>query len=130
MKSFLVLISILFVILFGSLTMSQENQASENNIHHIVVFWLKEPGNVEHRTTLIETTKSFTEIPGVLSVSAGLALPSDREVVDDSFDVAISMSFENEAAFQTYQSHPIHVKAQQKNLKSIVEKFIVYDFVD
>ena len=109
--------------------MSEENPPT-GKVHHLVVFWLTKPGDSEDRAALIDTTKTFRKIPGVLSISAGLALSGDRAVEDDSFDVAITITFEDEAALANYQNHPMHVKAKEEMLKSLVDKFIVYNFID
>jgi len=110
--------------------MSEKNKAKDNTIHHVIVSWLKQPGNAKQRAILIKTIKSFSEIPGVLSVTVGPPLPSERKVVDDSFDVAANISLENAAALQVYQNHPIHVQARENDLSAIIEKYIVYDFID
>jgi len=119
----------LAVLACNGLVMAGE-RASAGNVYHVVVFWLKDPGNAEHREALINTTHSFSAIPGIIAVSAGTPLASDRAVVDDSFDVAITITLKDETALQTYQEHPIHVKAKEEKLKKLVKKFIVYDYID
>ena len=129
MKLFLVCSLAFILVTFNYTTMAEEN-LPQGKVHHLVVFWLIKPGDSDDRAALIDATTSFRKIPGVLSVSAGLALSGDRAVVDDSFDVAITITFEDEAALASYQNHPIHVEAKEEMLKSLVDKFIVYDFID
>lgn len=101
---------------------------SEGHFHHVILFWLKNPGDTESRKTVIETTKSFADIPGVISVSAGLAVQSERGAVDGSYDVGTAIVFENEAAFHAYEKHPLHVAAAKHF--ALVEKVVVYDYID
>ena len=95
---------------------------------HVVVFWLKEPGNAAQRAKIIETSESFRKIPGVLSVKAGECLRSTRPVVDISYDVAVAMEFSDREAMQHYLEHPVHTAASDGILKPLVKKVVVYDF--
>ena len=97
---------------------------------HVVVCWLKTPGDEEARQRIIDVSRSFDEIPGVVKVAAGRAIPSERPIVDDSFDVAIVMAFRDEAALRAYNDHPAHKKAVEETLKPLVGKMIIYDFMD
>jgi len=97
-------------------------------VHHVVLCWLKEPGNAEHRQQIVEATESFREIPGVLAARAGQVMPSDRSIVDDSFDVGILVLVPDEKRLTEYLEHPIHQKAKEDVLLPLVEKIVVYDF--
>lgn len=97
-------------------------------VHHIVLCWLKDPGNADQRQQIIEVSHFFRQIPGVIDVRAGKAVESDRDIVDDSFDVAITVSFANEKDMKAYLAHPIHQKASKETLMPIVKKIVVYDF--
>jgi hypothetical protein len=98
-------------------------------VHHVVICWLKEPGNPAAMEELVRVSKRFVEIPGVVSVSAGPTLPSDRPVVDSSYDVGILIVLQDEAALQTYLEHPIHRQALRETLQPLVDRIVVYDFV-
>lgn len=99
-------------------------------VEHVVLVWLKDAGNEAKRSEIIATARSFQkDIPGILSISAGAPLPSDRPVVDDSFDIGLVMRFENAAALAAYETHPVHVKAVQEILKPASKKLQVYDVV-
>ena len=75
-------------------------------------------------------TKSFMDIPGVLNAEAGQVIMSDREIVDDSFDVGILIVTKNQKDLQKYLDHPIHQKAKKEVLLPLVERILVYDFMD
>ena len=83
MKSLLALILLLPL---GCTSIQQTER--EQAIQHVVLCWLKEPGNAAHRARIMEVSKTFRSIPGVLEVRVGEVIASDRAIVDDSFDVA------------------------------------------
>jgi hypothetical protein len=107
-----------------------DDSSDDAQVHHIVLLWQKLPGNPTHRKQLIEASQQFADIPGVKSVSAGRAVLSDRDIVDDSFDVALILSFEDKAALQKYLDHPDHQQAVTDTLQPLVEKIVVYDFIE
>ena len=92
-------------------------------IQHVVVMWLKEPGDAEGRAKVIEASRALASIPGVLAVRVGEPLPSEREVVDDSFDVAIVLTLADAAALAAYEAHPDHVGAVEDVLAPLVARF-------
>ena len=101
---------------------------NESRLNHIVLCWLKEPGNPQNISKIIRMTQSFEKIPGVLEARAGVVVPSDRKVVDDSFDIGILIVVRDQDALQEYLDHPIHQKAKEETLLPLVEKVLVYDF--
>ena len=104
--------------------------SNQGYIHHLVIAWLKQPGDTAAQQKLIDATKSLAEIPGVISVTAGRTFASDRAVVDDSFDVALTIVVKDRAALDVYQNHPIHNRVRNDVLKPLVARYIVYDYVD
>jgi hypothetical protein len=128
-------IKFLHIIIFVSFLLPACQQGkgqpdSTSNVHHVVICWLNEHGNKEAHQKLIEVSRGFSAIPGVIDVRAGRVIPSEREIVDSSFDVAIYLSFENEQKLFEYLNHPIHKKAVEKMLKPLVRKVVVYDFIE
>jgi hypothetical protein len=99
-------------------------------VHHVVLCWLKSPGDAEARDRIIEVSKSFAEIPGVASVSAGPVLASDRDIVDSGFDVAVVLVFDDRRALVAYLEHPKHQQALEGVLRPLVERVAIYDFVE
>jgi Stress responsive A/B Barrel Domain len=122
-----------FAILVAALLFCAHLQAetiSTGRVQHIVICWLKHPGNSQERERLIAASREFSAIPGVISIEAGQVLKSSRPMVDSSFDVAVVMTFIDEAALRAYEQHSIHLKAVQETLLPLVEKILVYDFVE
>lgn len=107
---------------------SNHQSEREQALSHVVLYWLKEPGNTEHRSQIIEVSKTFTKIPGVLDVRVGKVIESNRSIVDDSFDVGILVVVLDAKRLQEYLDHPIHQNAKRDVLLPLVEKVLVYDF--
>ena len=104
-----------------------EEKGEARRIHHFVLCWLKEPGNLDHQKQIIEVSKTFSGIPGVLEAQAGTAVPSARDIVDDSFDVGILIVVKDIDALSSYLEHPLHQKAKKEILIPLVDKILVYD---
>lgn len=96
-------------------------------ITHVVIFWTDKTDTTA-RDRLLEGVKLLADIPGMLEYRSGPPVPSPRGVVDDSFSVAISMTFADQAAADTYQVHPLHKKFVEEFVKPNVKRFVVYDF--
>ena len=107
---------------------SNHQSEREQALSHVVLCWLKEPGNTEHLNQIIEVSKTFTKIPGVLDVRVGKVIESNRSIVDDSFDVGILVVVLDAKRLQEYLDHPIHQNAKRDVLLPLVEKVLVYDF--
>ena len=101
--------------------------AAPEQVEHVVLFWLKTPGDQAAVRKIMETSRTFESIPGVLAVRTGGPVASTRPVVDDSFDVALVVTFTDVAALQAYETHPTHADAVRDVLRPLVGKIVVYD---
>ena len=99
-------------------------------VTHVVLVWLKQPGDAEARKALIGASQQLRSIPGVVDVQAGAVLPSTRPTVDSTFDVGIVMTFTDEQALRAYATHPNHLKLVDEVLKPSADRYKVYDFRD
>jgi hypothetical protein len=117
---------LLFILLLASCTTTPPHGRGE--IQHIVLCWLKEPGNPEHRRRIIERSKLFARIPGVREVRVGEVIPSERKIVDDSFDVGIVMTFDSVEQMDRYIGHPEHRWAVKEVILPLTRRILVYDF--
>jgi hypothetical protein len=97
-------------------------------IEHVVVVWLKTPGDAAARERVIAASEVLATIPGVVALKAGSVVPSERPIVDSSFDVALSVTFTDLEALQDYLVHPVHVRLVEETLKPLVDVIRVYDY--
>lgn len=101
--------------------------AARGTVDHVVFMWLKRPGNAADRQAVLAACEKLRVIPGAQFLDAGTALPSDRPVVDDSFDVALIVRFNSPATMNSYLTDPRHVKQLTETLKPKTRKILVYD---
>lgn len=100
----------------------------KGKVEHIVLVWLKRPGNAVDRAAVIAASKRFqAEIGQIQHLSVGQVVPSDRDIVDDSFDVGFIMRFDNKDDMTAYEKHPVHVNAVKQTLLPLAKKVLVYD---
>ena len=105
----------------------QEPDGTSLGVSHVVICWLKRPGSYEDRQQVLAACRTLSDIPGVTEVTVGTAIPSDRPVVDSSYDIGMVVRFRDEKAMRDYDQHPIHLKAVETTIKPLVERFVVYD---
>ncbi len=101
--------------------------ASRCTVDHVVLIWLKRPGNAMDRQALIAISEDLRAIAGIQFLDAGTALGSDRPVVDDSFDIGFTMRFDSIQALRAYETNPLHVKKVTEVLRPLSRKILVYD---
>jgi len=103
--------------------------AAHGTVDHVVLMWLKRPGNAADRQTLLAACTDLRVIPGIKFLDSGTALASDRPVVDDSFDVGLTVRFDSAKSLHAYETDPRHVKKVTEVLKPLTKKIVVYDIV-
>lgn len=118
--------SLLFVALFSTAYISHAKE--DQRVSHVVVVWLKEPGNTQMREKFIAASRALDNIPGVVSRHVSAVIPSDRPKVDDTFDIAVTVTFENAQALAKYMQNPKHKNMLKNQLKPIVNRVVVYNF--
>ncbi len=78
---------------------------------HNVYFWLREAGNTAQAEQLAQGCRQFlSSIPGVLRLEVGFPAGTEREVVDNSYGVALLVEFADADAHDVYQEHPDHLR--------------------
>jgi hypothetical protein len=96
-------------------------------VSHVVVCWLKQPGNADARWKLIHASESFRALPGVEEIVVGRPIASTRPVVDSTFDLSIVFVFKDAAALRAYESSEQHQEAVRRVLKPLVSRLVIYD---
>src|SRR6187455_2662866 len=95
---------------------------------HVVIFWT-DPNNPKAADELIAGAEKYLKpIPGVLHFYIGKMVPSHRPVVDQTYQVALNITFPDKKSQDDYQLHPLHVEFVEKVLKPRRKKVVVYDF--
>lgn len=94
---------------------------------HVVYFWLREGANSDDAERLAEGARTYlTNIPGVLRLEAGFPAGTPRDVVDNSYGVALLVEFADSAAHDVYQDHPDHLRFIEA-CRSLWSRVQVYD---
>jgi hypothetical protein len=96
---------------------------------HTVLFWAKDDLTSAQRA---DFQAGLLTLPGVPSVSTGwvgTASATHREVIDRSYTFALLLRFEDLAAHDAYQTHPIH-DAFHARCEKYWTRVVVYDFDD
>jgi hypothetical protein len=95
---------------------------------HVVIFWTN-PANPNAADELIAgADKYLRPIPGIRLFHIGKMVTSPRPVVDQSYQVALNLTFDNKEAQDVYQVHPSHLEFVDKVFKPNCAKAVIYDF--
>jgi hypothetical protein len=95
---------------------------------HVVIFWT-DPEQPDAADRLIEGANRYLrDIPGVHHFHIGKMQSSHRDVVDQSYQVALNTQFESKQAQDEYQDHPEHIEFVEKVFKKVCQRVVVYDF--
>jgi len=128
MKKILVLVQIVLLGFFSSFSSSVLAEGNKK-ITHVVMVWLKQPGNEADKTAFIKASEELNKLPGIISRHVGVVKASDRSIVDDTFDVAVTVTMKNKAALDAYLNHPKHKKILKEQIKPLTNRVVAYDFV-
>ena len=94
---------------------------------HVVIFWIA-PSKPDTPNELIAAAKKYlASIPGIVNFHVGKMVTSHRDVVDQTYQVALNIQFQSKQAQDEYQDHPQHVEFV-KQCKPLFAKLIIYDF--
>lgn len=105
-----------------------DSATSRGQVEHIVFVWLKRPGHAGDRTALVRATNELRRTTGLVrTVNYGGPLPSERPVVDDSFDLALLMRFDSAKVLADFEKHPDHKRALQETLRPLARRVRIYD---
>ena len=117
--------------LLASLSINAGFVSAEENkkITHVVMVWLKEPGNEQQRAEFIKASELLNDLPGIVNRHVGVVRSSDRIIVNDTFDVAVTVTMESEAALKAYLNNPKHKKILKEKIKPLTNRVVVYDFI-
>lgn len=95
---------------------------------HVVIFWTKQDIPNAADELIAGAEKYLRPIPGVIHFHIGKMAPSHRDVVDQSYQVALNIIFPDKATQDAYQDDPLHIEFVDKVFKQNCERVVVYDF--
>ena len=95
---------------------------------HVVIFWTRPENQNATAELLAGAEKYLRPIPGLLSFHVGKMVPSHRPVVDQSYQVALNLTFANKRAQDDYQVHPMHLDFVENVFKPCCSRAVIYDF--
>jgi hypothetical protein len=96
---------------------------------HIVFFWLNENAPAGEQDALIAScTQLLGKIPTVRQLTAGKPAMTPRDVVDNSYSVALYVRLDDKAGHDVYQEHSLHKQFIERH-KPNWKRVQVYDFV-
>lgn len=105
----------------------QEPAEFHSEFVHVVLFWLNNPENKEERTafeTNLETL--LQDSKHTLTNYIGTPPKATREVVDDSFQYMLIVTFPDAAEQDAYQEEKAHLQFIE-DTKHLWKKVVVYD---
>lgn len=95
---------------------------------HVVIFWT-DPNKPSAADELLAGARKYLAgIPGTLHFHVGKMIGSHRPVVDQTYQIALNLTFKDKQAQDAYQDHPLHLEFVAKVFKPNCVKVVVYDF--
>ena len=105
-------------------------EAPRKRVVHHVFFWLANPQSKDDLAALLKGLDTLKQIEVVREIHIGVpASTKQRDVVDASYSASELMFFDDIAAQEAYQEHPIHKKFVE-NCSHLWSRVVVYDSVD
>lgn len=94
-------------------------------VHH-VFFWMKESITPEDFNTFEKGVTTLPKIEVVKSGDVGKPASTNRPIIERSYSYSLLLVFENKAAHDGYQTHPIHLKFIE-DCSHLWERVLIYD---
>src|SRR6266480_253884 len=118
------------IALFLAATGAQAVATHSGQVTHVMLFWLKRPGNVDDQNFLRRALRTLRRARGVNDMRVGRSLPVDRPSVEQSFDLGVVMIFRDREALEKFERDPRHEQAIDAMLRPLVRQYTVYNFVN
>jgi hypothetical protein len=95
---------------------------------HTVFFWMKAGvSDADRRQLVNDCLELLAKVPTVKQIWAGRPAQTPREVVDNSYDVGLTVILADKAGHDVYQEHPLHLDFIKRNKPSWA-RVQVYDY--
>jgi hypothetical protein len=123
---------IFLICLALSLTSSnaQAADARSGQVTHVMLFWLKRPGNVDDQNVLVRGLRTLRRVRGISDIRVGRPLSVDRPGLEQSFDLVVVVIFRDREALEKFEHDPRRRGALDAMLQQLVRRYTVYNFVN
>ena len=111
-------------------TGAQAVATRSGQVTHVMLFWLKRPGNVDDQNFLRRALRTLRRVRGVNDMRIGRPLSVDRPVAEQSFDLGVVMTFRDREALEKFERDQQREQAIDVMLRPLVLRYIVYNFVN
>ncbi len=115
------------LLLVGCAKEQKEVNTFDPSFVHVVYFWLKDPGKMEDRKALeLSLHKFMLNSKYAQTKFIGTPPKGSREVVDDSFDYNLVLTFRSSEEQELYQKEEAHLLFIEES-QDLWERVVVYD---
>src|SRR2546423_6003809 len=123
-------------------TGAQAAPARSGQVTHVMLFWLKRPGNLDDQNFLLRALRTLRRVRGVNDVRVGRSLPVARPGLEQSFDLGVVMIFRDREdlgvvmifrdreALEKFERDQRREQAIDAMLRPLVRQYTVYNFVN
>jgi Stress responsive A/B Barrel Domain len=109
---------------------AQAVAARSGQVTHVMLFWLKRPGNIDDQNFLLRALRRLRRARGVNDVRVGRPLAVDRPGLEQSFDLGVVMTFRDREALEKFERDQRRGQAIDAMLRPLVRQYTVYNFVN
>ena len=95
---------------------------------HSVYFWLKKDVGEEEKVEFLEGLEGLRQIASVRNMKVGLPAGTPRDIVDNSYSVAMIIYFDDQAGHDAYQDDSLHTSLIEAS-RELIERVQVYDLM-
>jgi hypothetical protein len=95
---------------------------------HAVYFWLKDGLSNADKDAFVSGVTSLAAIESVRHGHVGVPADTNRPIIDRSYSYALVLFFDDKAAHDAYQTHPVHDRFREQ-CSTLWRKVLIYDSV-
>ena len=95
---------------------------------HIGIYWTNPAVHNDTEELISWVTRCLKAIPGVQHFHIGRMAPTERAIVDKTYQVAVNMTFPDKKTMEEYHAHPLYSDFVQNVYRRFCRKAVVYDF--
>jgi hypothetical protein len=119
-------------VFFCSVASHQAESAAPRSgqVTHVMLFWLKRPGNIDDQNVLLRGLRAVRRVGGVNDARVGRPLPVDRPGLEQSFDLGVVIIFRDREALEKFERDSRRRGAFDAMLQPLVRRYFVYNFAN